>query len=94
MTVCADIMVETLCSQAPYTRVGGQDFPTDVVKSRLMKLDSQHIEYVLTALAQNTTKIHNMKAYLLTTLYNSYTTINPFYENWVNSDFPQYASGK
>lgn len=89
-----ELMVETLCSQAPYTRIGGQDFPTEVVKSRLMKLDSQHIEYVLTALAQNTTKIHNMKAYLLTTLYNSYTTINPFYENWVNSDFPQYASGK
>lgn len=89
-----EIMVETLCSQTPYTRIGGQDFPTEVVKSRLMKLDSQHIEYVLTALAQNTTRIHNMKAYLLTTLYNSYTTINPFYENWVNSDFPQYAPGK
>lgn len=89
-----EIMVETLCSQAPYTRIGGQDFPTEVVKSRLMKLDSQHIQYVLTALAQNTTKVHNMRAYLLTTLYNAYTTINPFYENWVNSDFPQYASGK
>lgn len=89
-----EIMVEALCSQAPYTRIGGQEFPTEVVKSRLMKLDSQHIQYVLTSLAQNTTKIHNMKAYLLTTLYNSYTTINPFYENWVNSDFPQYASGR
>lgn len=86
-----EIMVETLCSKAPYTRIGGQNFPTEVVKSRLMKLDSDHIEYVMTALSMNTTKIRNLKAYLLTTLYNSYTTINPFYDNWVQSDFPEYA---
>lgn len=89
-----EIMVETLCSKAAYTRIGGQDYPTDVVKARLMKLNSQHIQYVMTALSMNTTKIHNLKAYLLTTLFNSYATINPFYENWVQSDFPQYARGK
>lgn len=86
-----EIMVEVLCSNAPYTRIGSQDFPTDVVKTRLMKLNSQHIQYALTAFDMNTTKIHNMKAYLLTTLFNSYTTMNPFYDNWVHSDFPQYA---
>ena len=86
-----EIMVEILCSKAPYTRIGGQDFPTEVVKSRMMKLNSDHIEYVMTALSMNTTKIRNLKAYLLTTLYNSYTTINPFYDNWVQSDFPEYA---
>lgn len=86
-----EIMVEVLCSNAPYTRIGSQDFPTEVVKSRLMKLDSQHIQYVLTALSMNTTKIHNLKAYLLTTLYNAYTTMNPFYDNWVRSDYPELA---
>lgn len=86
-----EIMVETLCSKAPYTRIGGQDYPTEVVKSRLMKLNGAHIEYVMTALSMNTTKIRNLKAYLLTTLYNSYATINPFYDNWVQSDFPEYA---
>jgi len=86
-----EIMVEVLCSNAPYTRIGSQDFPTEVVKSRLMKLDSQHIQYVLTALSMNTTKIHNLKAYLLTTLYNAYTTMSPFYDNWVRSDYPELA---
>lgn len=86
-----EIMVEVLCSNAPYTRIGSQDFPTDVVKSRLMKLNSQHIQYVLTAFSMNTTKIHNLKAYLLTTLYNAYSTMNPFYDNWVRSDFPELA---
>ncbi len=86
-----EIMVEVLCSNAPYTRIGSQDFPTDIVKARLLKLNSQHIQYALTAFDMNTTKIHNMKAYLLTTLFNSYTTMNPFYDNWVHSDFPQYA---
>lgn len=86
-----EIMVEVLCSNAPYTRIGSQDFPTDVVKSRLMKLNSQHIQYVLTAFSMNTTKIHNLKAYLLTTLYNAYATMNPFYDNWVRSDYPELA---
>lgn len=87
-----EIMVEVICSKAPYTRIGGQDFPTEIVKSRFLHLDSTHIEYVLTALSMNTKKVRNQKAYLLTTLYNAPNTINTFYENWVLSDNPQYAA--
>ena len=88
-----EIIVEVLCSKAPYTRINGQDFPTEVVKSRFMKLDSSHIDYVMTALSANTTRVRNIKAYLLSTLYNAPMTINPYYQNWVLSDNPQFATG-
>lgn len=88
-----EIIVEVLCSKAAYTRIGGQDFPTEVVKSRFMRLDSSHIEYVMTALSANTTRVRNIKAYLISMLYNAPMTINPYYQNWVLSDNPQYAAG-
>lgn len=86
-----DIMVEAICSSAPVIRIGGQDFPQSVVKSRLLKLKSDHIEYVMTCLSENTTKIRNIKSYLLTTLYNAPSTIDAFYQNWVQSDNPALA---
>ena len=86
-----DIMVEAICSTAPTIRIGGQDLPQKVVKSRLLKLNSGHIEYVMTCLAHNTTKIRNMKNYLLTTLYNAPSTMDAFYQNWVQSDNPAMA---
>lgn len=86
-----ELMVETICSKAPFVRIGGQDYPQAVVKSRLLKLDQSHIEYVLTCLSKNTTKVRNMKQYLLTTLYNAPTTIGPYYQNWVLNDNPEFA---
>lgn len=86
-----DIMVEAICSSAQVIRIGGQDFPQSVVKSRLLKLRSDHIEYVMTCLSENTTKIRNIKSYLLTTLYNAPSTIDAFYQNWVQSDNPALA---
>ena len=86
-----DIMVEAICSSAPVIRIGGQEVPQGVVKSRLLKLRSDHIEYVMTCLSENTTKIRNIKSYLLTTLYNAPSTIDAFYQNWVQSDNPALA---
>lgn len=86
-----DIMVEAICSSVPVIRIGGQDFPQSVVKSRLLKLRSDHIEYVMTCLSENTTKIRNIKNYLLTALYNPPSTIDAFYQNWVQSDNPALA---
>lgn len=86
-----ELIVEVLCSQQPYTRISGQDFPTDVVRSRFLKLDSRHIEYVLLCLASNTTKVRNMKSYLLATLYNAPVTMEQYYQNWVISDMPYLA---
>lgn len=71
-----DILVDTVCSTRKMIRIGGEDYPKEVVKSRLLKLDSGHIEYVIHSLHENTTKVRNIRAYLLTSLYYAPTTIN------------------
>ena len=72
-------------------RIAGADKPTAVVKSRFIKLDCMHIEYVLSAMQRNTTKVGNIKAYLLTALYNAPLTIGSYYNAEVNHDL--YGSG-
>jgi hypothetical protein len=62
-----------------------------VVKSRLLKLDSSHLEYVMDSMAKNTTKVRNIKNYILTALYNSFATIDTYYSALVNHDL--YGSG-
>ena len=71
-----ELMVETMCSTREYIRVGKEDRPAAVVKSRLLKLGRNHLEYVLWCFRRNTTEIRNIRAYLLTTLYNSYFSAN------------------
>lgn len=60
--------------------------PHEVVKSRFLKLDSSHIDYVLTSLKKNTSEVRNIRAYLITALYNAPTTIDGYYTAWVNHD--------
>ena len=86
-----DIMVDTVCSTKHMIRIGGQDFPLEVVKSRLLKLNSEHISYVVSSLKSNTTKVRNIRAYLLTALYNAPTTISSYYTALVNHDL--YGGG-
>ena len=86
-----DIMVDTVCSNKPMIRIGGQDFPLEVVKSRLLKLNAEHINYVVDSLKANTTKVRNIRAYLLTALYNAPTTISSYYTALVNHDL--YGGG-
>ena len=81
-----EVMLDTVCSTKPIIRVGGEDKPSDVVKSQLLKLDSGHIEFVLDCLKENTTKIRNIRQYLLTTLYNAPLTISNYYSALVNHD--------
>ncbi len=64
-----ELMTDVICSKKTSISVGGEPMPTSVVKSRLLKLDSSHVEYVLDALRRNTSKIHNIRSYLLTALY-------------------------
>jgi hypothetical protein len=71
-----DIMLDNICVKRKYIRIGGADYPGEVVKSRLLKLDSSHIEYVIDCIKGNTTKVRNIRAYMLTTLYNAPTTID------------------
>jgi hypothetical protein len=81
-----ELIVETVCSNKKYIRVAGTDYPAEVVRSRLLKLDSEHIKFVFSCLQENTTKIRNIKQYLLTTLYNAPTTIGNYYSALVQHD--------
>ena len=81
-----ELMVETVCSTRKQIRVSGSDYPAQVVKSRLLKLDSEHIRFVFDCLKQNTTKVRNIRQYLLAVLFNAPTTIGNYYSALVNHD--------
>lgn len=81
-----DIMIETVCSRKKKIRIAGEDISAETVKSRFLKLDDGHIEYVLECLDHNTTDIRNIRSYLLTALYEAPTTINSYYAARVNHD--------
>ena len=82
-----DILAETCSSRRKEIRIAGDDMPKEVVKGRLMKLNSLHIQYVLDCLHENTSEVRNMKQYLLAALFNAPATISPYYQNRVNHDF-------
>lgn len=88
----AELILETVCSTKKTIRIGGDDFPAEVVKSRFLKLTESHIEYVFDRLDKNTTKVRNIKSYLLTTLYNAPATIDHYYRAEVNHDL--YGGGR
>ena len=81
-----ELMVETVCARRKTTRIAGSDFPHEVVRSRFLKLDSEHIRFVMDSLQKNTTEVRNMKQYLLTVLFNAFTTISNYYTSQVNHD--------
>lgn len=80
------IMLDVVCSSQSTVRVHGEDLPHEVVKSRFLKLNHEHIEYVLLSLKRNTSDVKNIRAYLITTLYNAPTTIDSYYTALVNHD--------
>ena len=81
-----DLLVETVCSARKTIRIAGDDYPAELVKSKLMKLDSGHIEFVFDCLSKNTTEIRNIKKYLLAVLFNAPSTINGYYTALVAHD--------
>lgn len=83
------LIVETVCSKRQIIRIGGDDRPIEVVKSRFMKLDSEHIRYVLDCFKENTTKIRNIRQYILASLYNAPTTIGSYFDALVRHDMAQ-----
>ena len=86
-----ELIVETVCARRKTTRIAGADFPHEVVRSRFLKLDSSHIEFVMECLHNNTTEVRNMKQYLLTVLFNAPVTMSNHYTAQVNHDM--YAGG-
>ena len=81
-----DLLVETVCSARKTIRIAGDDYPAELVKAKLMKLDSSHIEFVIDCLRKNTTEIRNIKKYLLASLFNAPSTINGYYTALVAHD--------
>ena len=81
-----ELIVETVCARRKTTRIAGSDFPHEVVRSRFLKLDSGHIEFVIDCMHKNTTEIRSMKQYLLAVLFNAPTTMNNHYTAKVNHD--------
>ena len=80
------LMTDTVCSSRRKIVIGGEFMPAAVVRSRLLSLDYSHIEYVLGCMSRTTTKINNIKHYLLTTLYNAPVTIGHYYTAEANYD--------
>ena len=81
-----ELMVDVVCSNAPYIRVLREEKPAEVVKSQFLKLNSEHIRFVMDCLEENTTKVKNMRQYLITTLYNAPMTMGNYYRSLVNHD--------
>ena len=82
-----DLLVDTCSTKRKLLRIAGDDKPAEVVRSRLKKLNADHIRFVLESLAENTAPVRNMKQYLLAMLYNAPTTMNLYYQNKTNHDF-------
>ena len=86
-----ELMVDTVCSNREMIRIAGDDYPAEVVRSRFLKLNASHIEYVLDRMRENTTYVRNIKKYLLAALYNAPVTMDSYYTSLVSHDL--YGSG-
>ena len=82
-----ELITDILCTTRPTVRIGSENIPAEQVKDRLQRLDCGHMEYVFDCLRRNTTQVRNIRAYLLTALYNAPVTINSYYQAAVQHDF-------
>ncbi len=81
-----DLILETVCTARKMLRIAGDDYPAELVKSKFLKLNSSHIEFVLDCMKQNTTKVRNIKQYLRAVLFNAPSTIDNYYTALVAHD--------
>lgn len=86
-----ELLTDTMCNRRSLIRIASDDKPIDEVRAKLLLLRMDHIEYVLDCMAQNTTKVKNMKQYLLAALYNAPMTIDSYYSSLAQHDI---AAGK
>ena len=90
-----DLILETVLCRNNEIVVASNKYPAELVRSKFLKLTSSHSEYAIGCMKSNTTKVHNIKKYLLATLFNAPSTISGYYQAEVNHDYPQFAvSGK
>lgn len=86
-----NLILETVLSKNEEITIAGDVYPKNLVKSKFLKLNYSHVEYVINCLGKNTTKVRNIKSYLLASLFNAGSTISSYYRAEVNHDIPQYA---
>ena len=80
------LILETVCTKRRTIRIAGDDYPAELVKARFMKLNSEHIRFVLDCMQENTTKIRNIKQYMKAALFNAPSTIGSYYTSLVSHD--------
>lgn len=71
--------------------IASNSYPSELVKSKMLKLNQFHIEYVIDCMKSNTTEVHNIKKYLMATLFNAPNTMTSYYQAKVNHDYPEFA---
>lgn len=81
-----ELITDTLCNTRPTLRIGGGEIPIEAIKDRFWRLEQPHIEYVFDRMKETTTRIHNIRGYLLTALYNAPATIGHYYRAEVQHD--------
>ena len=86
-----DLMQETACSTRSRIRVAGNDYPAEVVRAKLLKLNGEHIRFVMDCLKQNTTRIRNIRQCLLSMLFNAPSTMSSYYAALVAHDMASAA---
>ena len=86
-----DLILETVLCRQEYILIASNQYPASVVKSKFLKLNYSHIEYVLSCLRRNTSKVNNIKKYLLAALLNAPSTIDGYYQAEVQHDMPELA---
>lgn len=89
-----NLMLDTICSKRKSIRIAGDDKPTSVVKSQFLKLDSMHLEYVLSCMKESSAEVKNIKQYMLATIYNAPITIKSYYRVMVNHDMAGGNNGE
>lgn len=89
-----DIMLESVVSRKECIVIASDSYPTELVRSKFMKLNYSHIEYVMDCMQSNTTKVRNIKKYLMAALFNAPSTMSGYYRAEVNHDLPQFARAK
>ena len=86
-----DLILETVCTARKTIRVAGDEYPAELVKAKVLKLNCEHIEFVMDCMRENTTEVRNIKKYLLAVLFNAPSTIGSYYTAKVNHDL--YGGG-
>lgn len=89
-----ELILEMVLCKNEYVVIASSSYPAELVKSKFLKLDYSHVEYVLGCFQSNTTKVKNIKKYLLAALFNASSTISGYYRAEVNHDMPQFAMAK